>query len=63
MVNTIYDKAEVLVRDFGLELILEQNDLTEEQVVMFLISGGLIDLDEYFYNDSDEAIWEDDIPF
>lgn len=57
---TLSEKASILARDFGLELLLEQNDLEEETVVLILIEHGLIDLDEYFYRDSEEAIWEDE---
>lgn len=56
---TLEDKATILARDFGLEILLEQNDITEEKVVEILIELGLIDLDEYFYKDTDQAIWED----
>lgn len=48
---TIDDKVDILIRDFGLARILEQNDLTEEEVLTELIGWGLIDLDEYFYKD------------
>lgn len=57
---TLEDKAFILARDFGLELLLEQNDIEEEKVVLVLIELGLIDLDEYFYKDTEEAIWTDE---
>lgn len=41
-------KAEILVQDIGMEKILEDNDLTEEDVILFLIDHGLIDLTLYF---------------
>lgn len=57
---TLSEKAEILARDFGLELLLEQNDIEEETVVEILINVGLIDLSEYFYRDSDEVITQNE---
>ncbi len=48
---TLEDKVDILVKEYGLDLVLEQNDLTEEKVVTELIGWGLIDLEMYFYED------------
>jgi len=47
------DKFEQLIEDYGLSLILEQNDLTEPQVLMLLWTCGLFDLDDYYYTELD----------
>jgi len=53
-------KIEILIRDFGLETILEQNDILEEEALAILIETGLVNLEEYFYVDTDEEIWKDE---
>ncbi len=60
MVTELEDKVEILIRDFGLETILEQNDITPEQVLEVFITSGFIDLDDYFYVDTDEEIWKNE---
>ena len=50
------EKVEILARDFGLEVVMEQNDLEDEQVIMILVSAGLINLEDYFYTDTDQLI-------
>lgn len=45
---TVMDKFQLLVDSFGLEQILQQNDLEERDVVEFLYQAGKIDLDDYF---------------
>lgn len=50
-------KVAALVENYGIVLILEQNEITEEFVIRFLIDEGLIDLDEYFSTDADMEAW------
>jgi hypothetical protein len=54
------DMIDALVYNYGLELLMEQNDLTEEDVVKQLVNSGLIDTGDYFYSDAEEANWEND---
>jgi hypothetical protein len=43
------DKFELLAEDYGLGLILEQNDITEMEVLLLLYFMGRLDLADYFY--------------
>ncbi|MHA1958588.1 MAG: hypothetical protein ACW968_16905 [Candidatus Thorarchaeota archaeon] len=40
-----------LAEDFGLETILEQNDIEEWQIIELLYQRGLLDLDDYTYTE------------
>jgi len=42
-----------LAEDYGLETILEQNDLEEWQVLKILFDSGLLDLEDYTYEEID----------
>ena len=50
---TIEEVTKILVYDIGLERVLEDNDITEEELVMLLISSGIIDtslhIEEEYY--------------
>ena len=46
--NDIYTQ---LVEDFGLDVILEQNDIEPWQVVKLLHTQGYLDLEDYFYDE------------
>lgn len=48
---TLEEKIELIARDYDLEILLEQNDITYEMLITELVSWGWIDLDEYFYKD------------
>ena len=55
------EKATVLDQDYGLDLIMEQNELTSFDIICYLIENGDIDLDDYFYTDiPKEMIDEED---
>lgn len=45
------ERFKVLAEHYGLELVMEQNDLEPEDVIRVLYQSGLIDLDDYFYED------------
>ena len=51
-------KIEALVENYGLMLLLEQNDISEEFVVKFLVLEGLIDTVDYFNFDAEIAEWK-----
>jgi hypothetical protein len=40
-----------LADDYGLETILEQNDIEEWQIIELLYQRGLLDLDDYTYTE------------
>lgn len=47
------EQIRFLCETLGLERILEQNDIEQEYVMELLIEHGLIDPDEYFFEDVD----------
>lgn len=48
-----------LVDNYGLMMLLEMNDITEETVIKYLIEEGLIDLDNYFNTDAEMDYWKE----
>jgi len=52
-------KLRALVENYGLMLLLEQNDITEERIIEWLIDERLIDLDEYFNMDAELEHWKE----
>lgn len=55
-----YDsKLRALVENYGLLLLLEQNDITEERVIEWLIDERLIDLEDYFNTDAEMEHWKE----
>lgn len=55
-----YDsKLRALVENYGLMLLLEQNDITEERVIEWLIDERLIDLEDYFNTDTEMEYWKE----
>jgi hypothetical protein len=52
-------KLRALVENYGLLLLLEQHDLTEEFVIKWLIDEGIIDLDDYFNTDAEMRYWQE----
>jgi hypothetical protein len=51
-------KIVALIENYGVVLLLEQNDVSEYVVVKFLVDEGLIDLDDYFNFDAELEEWE-----
>jgi hypothetical protein len=51
-------KLRALVENYGLELLLEQNEISERLIVEYLVDEGLIDLDDYFNLDAEMAEWK-----
>ena len=45
------DKIYILLEDYGMTRVLEENDLTEEEVMEILINSGKIDMELYFKED------------
>lgn len=52
-------KIAALVNNYGLEILLEQNEISEEKVIQLLVDEGLIDFEEYFFLDDEYAAWEE----
>lgn len=51
-------KIEALVDNYGLMLLLEQNDIAEQLVVRFLVLEGFINTDDYFNFDAEIEEWK-----
>jgi hypothetical protein len=51
-------KLKALVENYGLMFLLEQNEITEEFVVRFLIDENLIDFDDYINVDEEMEEWK-----
>jgi hypothetical protein len=45
------DKFVLLAEEYGLDLILEQNDLEPWKVIRILYNAGHLDIDDYFFTD------------
>ncbi len=52
-------KLIALVENYGLMYLLEQNDITEEYVVRFLVEERLIHLEDYFNTDAEYEHWKE----
>lgn len=48
-----------LVDNYGLMLLLEMNDITEEKIIRFLVDEGLVDLRDYFNTDAEMEYWKE----
>ena len=42
-------RIKMLLNSYGLKYLLEVSDLTDEVVIALLVSEGLLDLEDYFY--------------
>lgn len=51
-------KIRALVLNYGLELLLEQNEIPEEFVVQWLVEEKRIDIDDYFNLDAELEEWK-----
>ena len=51
-------KLAALVENYGLMLLLEQNEITEEFVIRFLIDEGMISFDDYINIDAELEEWK-----
>jgi hypothetical protein len=51
-------KIVALVENYGLELLLEQNEISERFIIEYLVDEKLIDLDDYFNLDAEMAEWK-----
>tara|TARA_R110002153_G_scaffold200647_1_gene354002 strand:+ start:139 stop:324 length:186 start_codon:yes stop_codon:yes gene_type:complete len=51
-------KIRALVQNYGLELLLEQNEIPEEFVVAWLVEEKRIDVEDYFNLDAEFEEWK-----
>tara|TARA_R110001592_G_scaffold2739_1_gene15623 strand:+ start:4735 stop:4920 length:186 start_codon:yes stop_codon:yes gene_type:complete len=51
-------KLQALVDNYGLELLLEQNEISERFVIAYLVEENMIDVNEYFNLDAEIAEWK-----
>ncbi len=47
-------RINLVLNSYGLDMLLEQNDIEEYAVVALLIRRGLVCLEDYFYQDVEE---------
>ena len=52
-------KIHALVENYGLSLLLEQNEIEEYFIVKYLVEEGMIDLNEYFNWDAEMQEWKE----
>jgi hypothetical protein len=52
-------KIQALVENYGLSLLLEQNEIEEYFIVKYLVEEGMIDLNEYFNLDAEMQEWKE----
>ena len=52
-------KIEALVGNYGLKLLMEQNDLDEEAIIRKLVIDGTINMNDYFYLDVEIKQWKE----
>ena len=52
-------KIEALVGNYGLKLLMEQNDLDEEAIIRKLVDDGTINMNDYFYLDVEIKQWKE----
>lgn len=50
------NKIEILAHYYPLEDLLEQNDIEPEVIVRYLVNEGLVDLDDYFFDDMEVTL-------
>lgn len=52
-------KLKALVENYGLAFLLEENDISEEFVIRFLVDEGLISFEDYFNTDAEQRWWKE----
>jgi hypothetical protein len=52
-------KLRALVENFGLAYLLEDNEITEEFVIKFLIEERMINFEDYFNTDAEMQYWKE----
>jgi len=52
-------KLRALVENYGLAYLLEDNEITEEFVIKFLIEERMIIFEDYFNTDAEMQYWKE----
>ena len=52
-------KLRALVENYGLSYLLEDNEITEEFVIKFLIEERMISFEDYFNTDAEMQYWKE----
>lgn len=52
-------RIQALVENYGLAFLLEENEITDEFVVRFLVEEGMICFDDYFNTDAEYEHWKE----
>jgi len=52
-------KLKALVENYGLAFLLEENDISEEFVIRFLVDEGMINFEDYFNTDAEQRWWKE----
>jgi hypothetical protein len=52
-------KLRALVENYGLAYLLEDNEITEEFVIKFLIEERMINFEDYFNTDAEMQYWKE----
>jgi len=52
-------KLRALVENYGLAYLLEDNEITEEFVIKFLIEERMISFEDYFNTDAEMQYWQE----
>lgn len=52
-------KLRALVENYGLAYLLEDNEITEEFVIKFLIEERMINFEDYFNIDAEMQYWKE----
>ena len=49
------EKLQVLIDTYGLEKFLDMNDIEKLKVMELIYEEGMVDLDDYFYEDIEDT--------
>jgi len=52
-------KLKALVENYGLAFLLEENDISEEFVIRFLVDEGMTNFEDYFNTDAEQRWWKE----
>jgi hypothetical protein len=52
-------KLRALVENYGLAYLLEDNEITEEFIIKFLIEERMISFEDYFNTDAEMQYWKE----
>jgi hypothetical protein len=56
----VEQQLKLLVDSYGLEVLLEQNDIKQETILRWVVEEELLDLNDYFFDDVPEEELEEE---